>query len=210
MIVLTEIVQKKKRLAELYCEQGLLCTMDSGVCSDAGLRPGVEVEEERLDELLYLSHKKRAKSKALWLLSRRDYGSRELQRKLSEEAPEEVAKEVVEWLTELHYVDDRRYARAVAEQLICRKHYSPHRAVYDLVYRGVERDIAEEAVEEAEPDVRQSIADVIEKKYLRNLSDERGVRRAVMGLQRLGYRYGEIREVLDDYLEELSEETEWE
>ncbi len=210
MIVLTEIIQKKKRLAELYSEQGLLCTMDSGVCSDAGLRPGMEVAEERLDELLWMSHKKRAKSKALWLLSRRDYGSRELTRKLAEEVPEEAAQEVVEQMVELHYVDDRRYARLMAEQLLTRKHYAPARAVYDLVYRGIERDIAEEAVEAAGPDVLDSIAAVIEKKYKRNLSDERGVRRAIAGLQRLGYRYGEIRAVLDDYLKEPVEDMEWE
>lgn len=210
MIILTDIVQKKKRMAELYCTKGLLCTMDSGVCSDAGLRPGVEVTEERLDELMELSHKKRAKSKALWLLSRRDYGSRELERKLSEEAPEAIAREVVEQMMELHYVDDCRYAARVAEQLIEKKHYAPARAVYDLVCRGIERDIAQEAVEQAQPDVKESIAAVIEKKYLRNLSDERGIRRAIMGLQRLGFRYGEIRAVLDEYVSEPVEDNEWE
>ena len=45
-----------------------------------------------------------------------------------------------------------------------------------------------QVVEELEPDPVEKIKEIIEKKYLRYLQDEKGYRRAVNGLQRLGYR----------------------
>ena len=43
----------------------------------------------------------------------------------------------------------------------------------------------------------------------RCLDDEKGLRRAVQGLQRLGYRYADIRRVLREYRDEI-DETEYE
>ena len=45
-------------------------------------------------------------------------------------------------------------------------------------------------------DFIQKIKEIIEKKYLRCLQDEKGYRRAVNGLQRLGYRYEDIRQAI--------------
>ena len=73
---------------------------------------------------------------------------------------------------------------------------------YKLIQKGIDKDLAEEIIEQLEIDPQQNIRDVIEKKYAKNLSDEKGKRRCVMGLQRLGYSYSDINSVIREYIED--------
>ena len=50
---------------------------------------------------------------------------------------------------------------------------------------------------------------IIMKKYLRGLGEEKGRRRAVNGLVRLGYRYEDIKREISAVLEEYGEENSW-
>ena len=59
--------------------------------------------------------------------------------------------------------------------------------------------------DELDIDVHEQIRAVIEKKY-RNLSDEKVTRRAVAALQRLGYRWDDIKSVLSEYNEDETDE----
>ena len=43
---------------------------------------------------------------------------------------------------------------------------------------------------------------LIKKKYKNALNDEKGRKRAVAGLQRMGYRYGDIKRVLNEFCDE--------
>lgn len=65
------------------------------------------MSDER-DELL-----KRGKKRALHILERRDYSRKELRDKLTEgEYPEEIQKEIFDYLDRFHYLDDKRVAGA--------------------------------------------------------------------------------------------------
>ena len=57
----------------------------------------------------------------------------------------------------------------------------------------------EELLEELEPEPVGQIGALVERKYLRALDDERGRRRTVAALQRLGYRWEDIRRALKEY-----------
>ena len=65
-------------------------------------------------------------------------------------------------------------------------------------YEGVD----ERVIEELAPEPREHIKTLIETKYLRSLSDEKGRRRTVAALQRMGYSWGDISAVLNEYEEE--------
>ena len=57
----------------------------------------------------------------------------------------------------------------------------------------------DEILDETELDESEQIRAVIEKKYARGLDDEKIRRRAVNALQRLGFGYGSIKSVLNEY-----------
>ena len=58
------------------------------------------------------------------------------------------------------------------------------------------KDLFDEILEETEIDPREHIRAVIEKKYIKVISDEKGKRRCVAALQRMGYGYSDINCVL--------------
>ena len=60
-------------------------------------------------------------------------------------------------------------------------------------------EFEEELLEELEPEPVGQIGALVERKYLRALDDERGRRRTVAALQRLGYRWEDIRRALKEY-----------
>ena len=68
--------------------------------------------------------------------------------------------------------------------------------------RGIDKETASQIAEELEPESDSQIYAVIEKKYKNALNDEKGRKRVVAGLQRMGYRYGDIKRVLNGFCDE--------
>ena len=80
---------------------------------------------------------------------------------------------------------------------------SKNAVVYELARKGIDKELAAEILEEIEVDSSEQIRIIIDKKY-RNISDEKIRRRAVAALQRLGYRWDEIKGVIEEYAEDDS------
>lgn len=130
-------------------------------------------------------------------LSRRDHSEKELYDKLCRKYPPRAAKAAIEKAKELGLLDDERFAQNYAEELYERKHYAPRRILLELRRKGVDREIAENAVESLDKDGETRIIELLRGKYRAALSDEKGRRRAVNGLMRMGYAYPEIRAALE-------------
>ena len=96
-------------------------------------------------------------------------------------------------------IRDRDYARRYASELFQRKYFARKRVEYELKQKGIDPDFIEELLEELEPEPVGQIGALVERKYLRALDDERGRRRTVAALQRLGYRWEDIRRALKEY-----------
>ena len=75
----------------------------------------------------------------------------------------------------------------MAEELLQRKRFAARRAEYELLQKGIDRALAQEIVEELAPEPEESLRFLLERKYQRSLSDEKGRRRVFAALQRLGY-----------------------
>ena len=200
-MTVTDIVPKRKRLSALYIDGEFAVKVDTETILASPVSVGSEITDEQLRELIESSDRKRAKEKALWLLSSRDHSSRELEEKIRRTHNADSAHRAVERMEELGLVDDEKFARRYADELINVKHLSAKAARYKLTAKGIDRDLADEILEELDPDPREHIQALIETKYLRSLSDEKGRRRTVAALQRLGYSWGDISAVLSEYEE---------
>ena len=158
----------------------------------------MELDDEQLHVLLQKSDAARAKEKALYLLEHRPHAKRELERKLSRTVSEDAARAAAGRMEELGLVDDEDYARRLAQEL-ARKGYAAPRAAQELARRGVDRDLARSAAQEAVSDPGEALRALIARKYARRLGDEKGRRQTVAALQRLGYRWDEIRSALREF-----------
>lgn len=201
-MIVTAVLKKKKYLSDLYIDGELAFTLDTRTLQEEGIRKGVEVSDEQLHNLVIMSEHRRAKEKALYFLGFRDHTRKELFSKLKRTESENAAEYAVNKMIELGFVDEERFARNYAEQLITVKHLSIRGVRQKLFEKGVERDIIDEVLEEFEIDPQENIRALIERKYERYLNDEKGVKKTVSALQRMGYNWSDINAVIREYTEE--------
>ena len=109
-------------------------------------------------------------------------------------------------LVELGAINDRRYAEGLARHYMEVKLFGRRRAFQEMRLKGLTKEVIDIALEEYEEGVEERLRKLIEKKYLRIMTDEKGVNRVKNALVRCGYSYDLIKDVLKDIEEEYGEE----
>ncbi len=212
-MVLLEIKSARKHLTALRFSEDYLPTgakpqedgclyLDSEFCAMKKIAQGQTFTYEQIDELYLESEKCRAKAKALWLLSRRDYPSGLLQKKLREKFLSEAADYAVCRMVELGLVNDCLYAKALAETLINTRGIAPRQAPYLMAQKGVDITLAKEIIAEREDDPKEAILRLVETKYARKLNEQNGAQKVFAALVRKGFAYSDVRAVLSKFIEQ--------
>ena len=192
------VKQGKANKIHIYVDEEYRATVDSDYWYSEKYRNLKEINEEELTELLDSVSFRRAYNKGLDFLSRRPYGTKELIKKLCEKGHEkEASQKACERLIELGLLNDEEYARILANDLLERKSYSIKRIKQELAFRGIDREIVENTVDSLDNDPQKSIIILVKKKYINKLSDEKGKKRTVDALLRLGYSYSDIKNALN-------------
>jgi regulatory protein len=195
---ITEIRPRRKGLSAVFIDGEYALALDTQTLLEHRIDVGRELDDEELHDLIESSNERRAKEKALWLISYRSHSKKELRDKIRRTCDADAADKAVERMEELGLVNDEDFARRYAEQLLFHKRMSKRAAAYELRRKGIDQATAEEVLEELDVDVHEQIRALIEKKY-RNINDEKIRRRAAAALQRLGYGWEDIKAVLAEY-----------
>ncbi|MBQ3265627.1 MAG: regulatory protein RecX [Ruminococcus sp.] len=198
---ITAVEPRKKGLSALYIDGELAMKLDAEVLLAHRFDVGREIDDEQLHACVKDSDKKRCKDKALWLISFRDHSRKELIDKLRRDYPEDICEAAVDRLEELGLIDDGRFARRYAADLIGLKHLSARGVRQKLYEKGIDRDLIDEVLDEVFIDEKEQIRTLIERKYARSLSDEKGQRRCANALARMGFGYSDIKSVMREYIE---------
>lgn len=181
-------------------------TVDEMYFKSLYLKNGQEIDREELLRLKEEIEIRRAYNYAVSLLSRRDHSEKELLTKLKTKGYIDGAYIAVEKLKNGGYVDDERFASLYVRELINLKNFGKKRIEQELYKKGIDRDTIKAVLEDADfPEER--LADIIRRKYMRYLNDEKGVRKTVNSLLRLGYSYSEIRSAIQEINDELNLEV---
>lgn len=192
------IKEGKAKKIHIYIDEEYRATVDSDYWYSEKYRNYKEINEEELTELLNAVSFRRAYNKGLDFLSRRPYGTKELIKKLCEKGHEKkFAEKASERLLELGLLNDEEYARILANDLLERKNYSIKRIKQELAFRGIDRDIIENTIDLLDNDPVSRIIILIKKKYINKIGDEKGRKRTVDALLRLGYSYSDIKSALN-------------
>ncbi len=200
------IKEGKANKIHIFVDGEYRATVDSDYWYSEKYRNYKEINEEELTELLNAVSFRRAYNKGLDLLSRRPYGTKELIKKLCEKGYEkESARKACDRLLELGLLNDEEFGRILANELYERKGYGVKRIKQELIFRGLDREIAENAIESLDINAQTRIILLIKKKYLNKINDEKGKKRAIDGLLRLGYSYSDIKSALNS-IEEFNED----
>ena len=195
---ITDIRPRRKGLSAVYIDGEYALSLDTQTLLEHRIDIGREFDDEELHDLIESSNERRAKEKALWLISYRSHSKKELRDKISRTCDRQSAEKAVERMEELGLVNDRDYAERCAQTLIFTKHMSKRGAAMELRRKGIESEIIDEVLGDIEVDEREQIQAVIERKYPK-IGDEKIRRRAVAALQRLGYGWDDIKAVIESF-----------
>lgn len=191
----TALKETKAGRVALSVDGAYTASLDLLTVGEYGLCVGDEVDEEKLREILALSDTRRAKSRAIELLSYRDHSSAELKKKLLRHATEEDADAAVERMEELGMVNDRDFALRYGRELSEVKLYGEKRVKAELQKKGLSPEDVEAALEEV-PDQRELIARLLAGKLSRYTTDPEDRNKLINRLLTRGFSWEDIRTVL--------------
>lgn len=200
---LTAAKPRRHRLTALSFDDASCVSVDTETFLLAGWKPGREVSEEELSDLIDESNRRRAQEKALYLLEYRGHSKRELEEKIARTLPREAAKAAADRMEELGLLDDAAFGKDYAKALY-RKGYARRHVVFALKQKGIGEALAAEIAEDAAPDPVETACGILRKKYPQ-ISEEKTRRHAFSALQRMGYDIEEIRAAIGRVLEDLEE-----
>ena len=200
-----EIRREKGHLVSLYSGGEKIVSLDCDLADEKRLKAGQDYPVETLRELLTESQRRRARSKALYLLEFRDYSRRDLENRLRRDFDEASAREAADFMEEIGATDDRRYAESLIRHLAGDKHYGRRRIMQELSLKGIDRDTAEETLDEYDLDEQAMILELLEGKFSKDLDTPKGINRTIASLTRYGYGYGDIKDALREYSGRLEE-----
>lgn len=204
MFVITKLAPTKSNRMAVFFNGHFDFSVDMETFVQQDLKEGMELTGPQYDALRGGTQYRQAKEKAFRLLSYKSYTKAMLSKRLCQDFPPETVEDVIARLEELHLLDDADYALRCAKDLVNLKKYSLERVKQELRRRGIDQYTIEDTVVllKENDDSGARIRQVLEKKYLQGLGEEKGRRRAVNGLVRLGYQYSDIKREIAALLEE--------
>ena len=162
---------------------------------DFGLYPGKELEEGEFERLSEEAGKMSAKMRAVRIVSASSVSKRDLQQRLVRKGEDpEQAKAALEWMEDLHLVDDKATAEQVVRSCIA-KGYGLARAKQALYEKQIPKAYWDEVLEDY-PDQNEKILDFLRSRLDAD-SDEKQKKRAIDALIRRGHSYGTIKKALN-------------
>jgi len=200
-MLITAAEERKKGMTALYIDGEYAVSVDTITLAASGFKTGSEIDDDELFELLENSKISRAKEKALYLIEYRSRTRKEIEDKLIPLYGERASSLAIERLEELGLIDDEKFAREYAEQLISRKKFSRERAAFELFKKGIDRSLADEILDEIEPDPVEQITELLETKFSGKLENEKDRTRTINSLKAMGYRWSDIKEAMSEYID---------
>ena len=184
---------KDDRVTKIYVHRDIL--------ADSGFKKGSAITEDEVDLLIYKNDRRRARERALYLMTARDYSYGGLYEKLAENYSEEICEEVCDELAKRGILSDRRYAEKLCRHLFESKKLGEWAVRREMRRKGLTSEIIDEVIEEfsEDDDSFARLEKLDETKYERYLTDWKGVKKVKDALARRGYSYDEINEVIDLY-----------
>ena len=175
-------------------EDGKKLALYRQTVEDFALYSGKELSDEEWKALQEHAGQMSAKMRAVRIVSASSVSKRDLEERLVRKGEDpDQAKQAVQWMEDLHLVNDRNTTEQVVHSCIS-KGYGLQRAKQALYEKRIPKEYWEEALEDY-PDQMDKILSFLRSR-LDEGSDGREVKRAIDALIRRGHSYGTVREAL--------------
>lgn len=209
-MVITGIKKGRRGNSLLFCDGEYIVSLNTEVVLKNGIKVGMHIDEEILEDIKKKSDIRKAEEKALNLLTYRGRSKKELQDRLARDTDEASASLAVEKMDRLGLVDDKAFAEQYAHELLYNKRFSLSAVKYKLRARGISEEVIEELFSEVDIDEHQQVLFLLKGKFCRKIGDEKSKNRTINSLVRMGYGYGVIKKAFSILGENALEDEEYE
>lgn len=196
-MIITNIEAVTKAKSRVYIDEQLAFVLYKGELSRYKIKKDEEISEETYREIIDEVLTKRAKIRCIYLLKSMDRTEYQLRTKLKQGGyPEEAVNTAIEYVKNLHYIDDNRYAQYYIEGRTGSK--SKQQITQDLLRRGISKELIQSIYEQQEPeDETDQIRKWVEKKRVDlETADPKEINRLYGFLMRKGFQSSDISKVL--------------
>lgn len=181
--------------------------------AELGLYEGQELDDEQLQQLYAAAKKASAKERAVRIVASSGVSEKELKKRLVRKGEDAAdAEQAVDWLKELHLLDDARTAEQLVASAVARG-YGRARIRNLLYEKGIAREYWQQALSRVPP-MDDAIDRFLRQRLEGGEADEKTVKKAVDALLRRGHSWSDIQAALrryqtgteleeDEFLEEM-------
>ncbi len=205
---ITAVEKYKGSTYRVDFDEGESAYLNLEIISKFNIRAGLDLPLSAWEQIKGESDFRRARERALYLLDRRDYSFVEMFKKLRQNYDEDLCYRVMQRLVELGAINDMRYAQGLARHYCEVKLFGRRRAFQEMRLKGLTKEVIDIALSEYDEGVQERLRTLVEKKYLRIMTDEKGIIRAKNSLVRYGYDYSDINSVFKQIESEYDGEDE--
>lgn len=198
-----KIEKYKGQTFGVYFEDGEPIFINQKIIGEFHLKEGMNVPSGAVEEIVRANDLRRARERALYLLDVREYSYAGLFKKLEANYDEDICFEVLNRLCEAGLVNDRRYAEQLGEYYVLTKKYGRYRAAGEMYKKGIPRELIDEVLDGYEDDSAERLYYLVEEKYARYLTDDKGVAKVKNALARRGFSYDDINAVIREFTEDM-------
>lgn len=205
---ITAVEKYKGSTYRVDFDEGESAYLNLEIISKFNIKAGLDLPLSAWEQIKQESDFRRARERALYLLDRRDYSFVEMFKKLRQNYDEDLCYRVMQRLVELGAINDMRYAQGLARHYCEVKLFGRRRAFQEMRLKGLTKEVIDIALSEYDEGVQERLRTLVEKKYLRIMTDEKGIIRAKNSLVRYGYDYSDINSVFKQIESEYDGEDE--
>lgn len=207
-MIITDIVPVTKQKYKITTDEQLTFVLYKGELSHYQLEKDRELSEHTWEEI-HLLLEKRAKLRAMHMLTKMDYTEAELRQKLMQGGyTQEAVLNAVEYVKSFRYLDDKRYVKKYIEQ---QGNKSRRQKEFELERKGIARDLIRECVQEVENEsnsesgMQRNDETILIRKLLEKrcknpeIADEKEKAKHYGYLARKGFSNADIMQVFESY-----------
>lgn len=205
--------KRNKNRVSVYIDETFAFGVDMEVAYTCGLKEGLDIDRQWLDEVVRKEEQFRAQNYALNLLSYRARSEREIMERMQQKGYESsVIKDTIAYLKEQGYLDDYAFAEMFIRDKSELNKYGQNRIKTELYKKGVAREVINGLIEEmidsnSEYEKAKELAEKKIKSYQKD-SKQAQYRKLNGFLIRKGYPYDVVSRVVKELVSNMFDENE--
>ncbi len=192
---------KNNKRCNVFIDEIYKFTCECRFLEENGIFADIEISDDELIKLEKKLFYKKSLDYTLSILSRKDYTEKQIYDKLlKRDVPENTIKEIVEYLKDMDFLNERRFIENYINYLLQSAKYSLREIkikIYKKQFSKENSDIADSLLSEAD---ELKIAEKIIKKITNRKSEEQ----IMIYLSRKGFSYNIVKKAFKNFNEEES------